>query len=136
MVSEDLAKDVRSLAVGVRGVVGGFTVMFSVLNVRVALLIPFYHGLFLDALPGKPLPGMTQFVIWARILLLLLAIVLPIAAVVILFAVRNHKVALILATVVMVSVFLQMSLTASSLMSPMMDLMGGMSGMSDQATGH
>ncbi len=78
-------------------------------------------------MPGKPLPALTLFVIWAHIPLLLLAILLPIVALVLLFVVRSHKVALILATVVMVAVFVQMYGTSESLSSPLTDIFTEMS---------
>ncbi len=129
-MSDDLAKDIRSLAIGVRAVVGGFTIMLSIFNIRAALLIRYFQQVFQDALPGKPLSSLTMLIIWARIPLIIIAIVLPIGALVILFTVRNHKTALILATVIMVAVFVQMNLTVSNLMAPMTDLF---TGMSDQA---
>jgi hypothetical protein len=126
-MSEDVAKDIRSLAIGVRAVVGGFTIMLSIFNIRAALLIRYFQQVFQDALPGKPLSSLTLFIIWARTPLIALAIMLPVVALIILFTVRNHKTALIVTTITMVAVFVQMNLTVSNLMAPMTDLFTGMS---------
>ena len=126
-MNEDVAKDVRSLAIGVRAVVGGFTIMLSIFSIRAAFLIRYFQEVFQDALPGKPLPPFTLFIIWARTPLIILSIVLPILALLILFTVRSHKTALILVTIIMVTVFMQMNLTVSNLMAPMTDLFTGMS---------
>jgi hypothetical protein len=126
-MSEDIAEDIRSLAIGVRAVVGGFTIMLSIFNIRAAFLIRYFQQVFQDALPGKPLSSLTLFIIWARTPLIALAIVLPLMALLILFVVRSNKTALIVSTVIMVAVFVQMNLTVSNLMAPMTDLFTGMS---------
>ena len=126
-MNEDLAKEVRSLALGVRAVVGGFTIMFSIFNVRAAFLIRYFQQLFQDAMPGKPLPPLTLFIIWARTPLIVLSFLLPILTLLILFTVRSHKKALILATLVMVAVFIEMNLIADNLTAPMTDIFMGMS---------
>jgi len=122
IMTDDLAQEVRSLALGVRAMAAGFTIMLSFFNIWAAFLIQFFQRLFEDALPGKPLPFFVSFLIEYRIPLIIFSILMPIAGVVILALMRNHKMALILNTVIIVVIFGQMTLTVCSLLAPMFDL--------------
>jgi len=125
---EDLASEVRSLALGVRAVVGGFTLMLSMISIHAAFVIRDFQKLYAEALPGEAMPPSTLFILWARTPLIILSIILPLLALVILVSVRSHKTALFLVAIIMVAVLVQMNLTCSYLMEPLIHIDMGMPG--------
>lgn len=62
------------------GVSVGVLFVFSFANIVLVLFaVPRFEQIFADALPGKPLPSVTEFIITSRFVLLLIALGLPIA---------------------------------------------------------
>ena len=122
-----LAKSVDELVSGMKWLLEALLLLASIPNFFVALSIPHYRQIFQDALPGKPLPLMTEILINHPIFFLLLTLALPIAGVVIISRgkrVRNWAIA---GTLLIRAVGAQLALTQFAMFAPMTDLFTGMS---------
>ena len=120
--------EIRAIASGVRAVAAVFALIVSYLNLRVAFQIGHFQNIFSDMLGDRPLPLLTQAVIQGRALLILLALLIPIGAVVSAAVLRNHKAALYTLAGLMLAAFVQMHLTWSALYAPLMAIINGLSG--------
>jgi hypothetical protein len=79
------AIDVRQLARAILFALVAIVLGLSYLSLRSSLSIGGFEPIFRDMLAGKPLPGLTQFVLSARQLFVAVSILIPIAAVATLF---------------------------------------------------
>lgn len=124
----DPASEIRSLASGIRAVALVFVLILGYFNVRLAFQIPYFHVIFSDMLGDKPLPGITTLVTQGQFLFLLLAFLIPLAAIAVVAAVRPHKTALYSLAALMVLTFVQMHLVWSALSAPLFTIIRGLSG--------
>jgi hypothetical protein len=100
--------------------------LFSALNVLLQLfIIPKFVQIFADALPGMPLPGITQFIITARIAFVFVALGWPILGTTL---VRRQKpYAILWINIGIVWTFLQIGITIIALFKPMIGIETGIS---------
>ena len=75
----ELSLAIRELTLGMKWFLGMFLVVASVPNVFTSLSIVHFQLIFMDALPGKPLPGLTLMFIECHWFFLFLTFVWPIA---------------------------------------------------------
>ena len=122
-----LAQNVGELVAGMKWLLEALLLLASIPNFFVTLSIPHYRQIFADALPGKPLPFMTEILINHPTFFLLLTLALPIAGVAIISRgkrVRNWAIA---GTLLILSVGAQLALTQFAMFAPMTDLFTGVS---------
>jgi hypothetical protein len=127
-MNSDIASDFRSLASGVRAIALVFTLILSYFNVRLAFQINLFGVIFSDMLGGKPLPVITDMVLQGRTILIILSLLVPICAVVVVFRLRNDKIALYCLSGLMIAAFIQIHLTWTGLFAPLMSIISGMTG--------
>ena len=127
-MNTDSTPEIRSLASGIRAVAMVFVLILSYFNARLAFQINYFGFIFNDMLGGKPLPSMTTFVIQNNTIFVLLSLLVPIAAIVIVLAVRNHRNALFSLSALMVIAFFQMHVVWSALFAPFYSIIAGMRG--------
>jgi hypothetical protein len=96
-------------------------------NCRLSLMIVYYERLFANGLPGQTLPELTKFLFEHRIPWVLTSFILPAIAVISIWTVRDHRWALGIAAVVLVLLIFQMNITSEGMISPMVNLIRGMS---------
>lgn len=101
MNTVDSRSEVRSLACGIRVVVGVFTLVLCYIHFGLIFSISHFEALFKDMLGDKALPLLTAFVIKLQNPLLLFSLILPVLTVVVLWKVPSHKQAMILCSVIM-----------------------------------
>jgi hypothetical protein len=123
----DLQAQLRSLALGVRFLATAFAVVTGFSNFRLAFQIGIFHRMYQESLPGLPLPLMTDFIIRFQTLWILVSLVLPIASVIVAWAVSDHRKALIWILVLTVAISMQENIAYMSLFSPLGRLTVGMS---------
>jgi len=126
-MNTDPTLEIRSLASGIRSVALIFVLIISYFNVRLAFQINYFRSIFDDMLGDQSRPALTAFVTQNNTLFVLLSLLLPIAAVVIVLVVRNHKAALFSLSGLMVLTFIQMHLMWTALFAPLMTVINGMS---------
>lgn len=81
-----------------RGAEVGLGILFLLSAANAFLLcyvVPKFEQIFADTLPGKPLPGITDFIIDDRIALILFVIALPILTLIMFWQRRRHAIILI-----------------------------------------
>lgn len=127
-MDSDSSQSINSLASGVRSVALVFILILSYFNIRLAFQIGNFHAIFEDMLGGKPLPAITELVIQSRLICILLALAIPVAAIAVVALVRSHKAALYFLSGLMVVIFIQIHLTWSGLFAPLMTIISGMRG--------
>ena len=127
-MNADSNPEIRSLASGIRSVAMVFVLILSYFSARLAFQINYFGFIFTDMLGGKPLPNMTTFVIQNNIIFVLLSLLVPVAAIVIVLAVRNHRNALFSLSALMIIAFLQMHVVWSALFAPFYSIIAGMRG--------
>jgi hypothetical protein len=109
------------------GVVIGLLFLFSAADIFLLISVPKFKQIFQDALPGKPLPTVTEFFISARLVLLILAIGRPTLAY---FLVRLRKpYAIVWITIGTLWTILEFATGVVAMFMPMEDT--GITGMSD-----
>jgi hypothetical protein len=91
-----------------------------------ALEIPHFQEIFMDALPGKPLPELTLSVIWAQKFLVVTSLVFPLVGVLAL-CLRNIRLSIALLAGVLSLALIQSSVVVCALNLPMQGLVEGMS---------
>ena len=89
-------------------------------------VVPKFEQIFQDALPGKPLPGITLFLIAARIPLALIALAWPMAGIIAVW--RRHRAAIWIVSLGLLFFFALIPITIFALFMPMNT---GITGMSD-----
>jgi hypothetical protein len=99
-----------------------------------SFITPKFQQIFADALPGRPLPAVTDFVIGYKIPLALLSLAWPIVAGV-LIARRSQKANLWILVGTVWNLFL-ISITIIALFMPMVGITQGMSDASHQDSSH
>ena len=71
----------------------GTLVVFSALDIFLLLfIVPKFEQIFADALPGKPLPTVTEFIITARIALVMIALGWPILGALLVKLQKRHAI--------------------------------------------
>jgi hypothetical protein len=113
-----------------RAVRFGFTaiaVVFSYPNFCLASHIPAFEQIYHDMLGGKPLPSMTELVLRAHTLLLVLSVLLPLLAIGSAFACRAIR-SVYLSTFFIVVVLLQLFLSWWALSRPLLSIISNLQG--------
>jgi hypothetical protein len=90
-----------------------------------ALEIPHFQEIFMDALPGKPLPAMTLAIIWAQKFLVVTPILFALVGVLALFL-RNIKLSISLLAAALCLAIIQTWGVTFALNLPMQGLLTGM----------
>jgi hypothetical protein len=119
--------ELRRLASGIRAVSLIFTLVLSYFNFRLAFQIDHYRIIFSDMLGGKPLPGLTEFVIQAKPFLILSSLALPLVALVVIYRIRNHQHALYTLAGIMGALFIQIHITWTGLFTPLLSIINSLS---------
>lgn len=96
-------------------------------NIRCALGIYRFELIFRDMLGGKPLPVITTFVIQAQPVLLGLSILIPLAAIILIFAGRLSRSIYVCGGLIL-AVFFQLFFTWQALSEPLFDIVRAMGG--------
>lgn len=120
-----LSKKVDQLFFGIKLMSFLFLLLASFGAIFGALEIPHFQEIFMDALPGKPLPSMTLAVIWGRKFLVITPILFALVGVTALFL-RNIKLSIALLAVALLLAIIQTWFVTFALNLPMQDLMTGM----------
>lgn len=123
----ELAQNVGELISGMKWLLEALLLLASIPNFFVTLSIPRYRQIFADALPGKPLPLLTEILINHPFLFLLLTMALPIAGVVVISRSKRIRNWTIAGTLLILAVGAQLALTQFAMFAPMTDLFTGMS---------
>jgi hypothetical protein len=129
----ELAQNVSELVSGMKWLLEALLLLASIPNFFVTLNIPRYRQIFQDALPGKPLPLLTEILINHSTFFLLLTLAFPIAGVVIISRGKRARNWLVAGTLLIIAVGAQLALTQFAMFAPMTDLF---TGISDQTGGH
>jgi hypothetical protein len=129
----ELSAKVTSLVWTIKWLVTLLILVASVPNFIAAISIPRFQQIFADALPGKPLPTLTNFLIAAQGILLFASVGWPIAAIINSCLNRHLKIWAAISIVILGLIALQLIATILGCMMPMQS---GPTGMSDQAGGH
>jgi len=122
-----LSARIDDVILGMKWMFALFLIVISVPNLIAALTIPRFAMIFQDALPGKPLPLLTLFMIAHSGLLQLLALAWPIAGVTFIFREKRVRVWTVAAALIAGGIGLQLLLTQTALFMPMVGLITGMS---------
>ncbi|PTX99230.1 hypothetical protein DB345_02320 [Spartobacteria bacterium LR76] len=127
-MSVDPQKEIRQISIGVRTLAVVFIVVLDYLNLRLALMINSFGRIFNDMLGGKPLPALTQFIVANELLFVTLALAFLAGAVCIAIFVRNHLIALLSLSAILLVIGVQLILTLSGLYAPLQQTVAGLSG--------
>lgn len=130
---EELSSKVTSIVWTIKWLVTLLILVASVPNFIAAIAIPKYQQIFADALPGKPLPALTNFLNAAQSFLLVASAGWPIATIVNSCFNRHLKIWATVSILILGLVALQLIATVLGCMLPMQS--DGITGMSDQG-GH
>jgi len=104
-------------------------IIFSTLNFVFSFFwVPKFEQIFQDALPGKPLPLLTEFVLACRIPLAIVALAWPIAGVI--FVWRSSNRAILFLNLAIILTLVQIGITIFALFIPMVS--GCITSTSDQ----
>jgi len=123
-VDFDAPSEFRSLAFGIRFLAASLTVALGVFNIGVCSYLPTFNQIFKTALPGQILPPLTTFIIGFRFEWMIVAVLLPIIAVISAAVVRGLRAALISVSLVAVAISVQDTLTWTNLIPPMIMPLG------------
>lgn len=118
----DPATEVHSLAKGVRAVALAIVLILSCFNIRVALAIDSMRRIYADMYAGQPLPYLTEFIIHGRVILIILAILIPVIAILAVIRMRDHKYALYTIAGLILWTVLQLSATWMPLFLPLLGI--------------
>ena len=113
----------RAIRFGFAAVVLGI----SYLNIRLALGLHGFAAVFRDMLGGKPLPAITTLVLGAQPFLIGVSILIPIAAVAMVFVGRVTQ-SIYLSGALVLAVFFQFFFTWQAMCAPLFQIIQGMSG--------
>ena len=124
---QQLNRKVSDLFFGLKLIALLFLYVASTGNIIACLSIEHYRQLFADALPGKPLPGLTLFVFAYRSLLYWLAFIWPLIGLATMFIRESIRVATAILATLLVVTLLESSLIVLAMQLPMVTLINGMS---------
>jgi hypothetical protein len=119
--------EVDSLAFGVRTFAAAVTVALGLFDIVGSYNVFLFRTVFMDALPGLPLPFPTNLIIRFCVACLLISVTLPIAAVLVAFLVRSHRKALLGISFLIVLIGFQTGVTWVNLLAPMSYMSVGVS---------
>ena len=125
-MNSDPVSDIRAVASGMRVFASSVTLILGYVNVRLAFETGWFHQFLVDALPGKKLPDLTNFVIQVHVFWIALSFLFPIAAILCTMFVKSNKRVLQGLTVILVLTFIQLHLTFSAFNTPLWGLVTGM----------
>jgi len=123
----ELSAKVDSLIFGYK--VGALALLFlaSLFNVGDTFSISHFRQIFQDALPGKPLPLLTNFLLEFQTLVTCLAVLWPALGLLSVFIFKKVSTTIIVITGLLIVVILQLALTWLGLFMPMVSLLNGIS---------
>lgn len=127
-MSADPQKEIRQISIGARTLAIAFIVVLDYLNLRLALMINSFGVIFRDLLGGKPLPSFTQFILANELLFVTLALAFLTGAVCVAIFVRNHLIALLSLSAILLAIGIQLILTLSGIYAPYQSILIGLSG--------
>ncbi len=110
----------------VRGIVCVLVLGISCFNILSASSIGKFAEIFNDMLAGQPLPALSTLVLTCRQALLVLSLLIPIAAIALLFW-RNRIVPIYLSAGLVLLAMFQLFFTVIAMMLPLIDIVKGMS---------
>jgi hypothetical protein len=113
----------RAVRFGFAAVVFGM----SYPNIRLALGLHHFEMIFRDMLGNKPLPAVTVFVLQAQPFLLGVSILIPLAAIAIIFTGRLSR-SIYISGVLVIAVFFQLFFTWHAVSAPLFVIIQGMQG--------
>ena len=125
-MNSDQVSDLRPLALGMRMFASSVTLIFAYVNTRLAFQTGWFRQFFVDALPGKKLPELTNFIMQFHVIWIVLSLLFPIASMLCTILVKSDKRALQGLTVILVLSFIQLHLTFSAFNTPLWGLVTGM----------
>ncbi len=99
----------------------------SYLNIRLALGLHGFAAVYRDMLGAKPLPSMTTFVLGAQPFLIALSILIPIAALGMVFVGRITR-SIYFSGALILIVFFQLFFTWQAISAPLIQIVQGMAG--------
>lgn len=124
---QQFARKLSDLFFGFKVITFLFLLVASTGNIVAALSIDSFQQIFADALPGKPLPGITLFVIDCKTIILPLAFIWPMVGLAALFIRERIRVAIGILALALVLTLLQSGLVVLAMRMPMIGLINGMS---------
>jgi hypothetical protein len=124
---QQLEAKIADLFFGFKIIAFLFLLVATVGNIVAALSIHQFQQIFQDALPGKPLPGLTLSVIYGQTLIFYLALLWPVIGVISLFLRNQIRISILLLSVSLALALIQSGLVVSALRLPMIGLVNGMS---------
>jgi hypothetical protein len=122
-----LSASVAELKTGMKWFLGMFLLVVSVPNIFASMAIHRFQEIFQDALPGKPLPGITLMFVGHQLFFQFLTFAWPIAGLI--YIVRSTRIRnwTITGVLLILAVGLQLMLTEYAMFSPMVEIDVGMS---------
>ncbi len=101
--------------------IGTLAVLFflSFINVSDSFAITWFHGIYQDALPGKPLPPITEFLIHYHALVGGFALLCPVLGTFTALVIKNISASISCTTCIMIVIVLQITITWFFLILPM-----------------
>jgi hypothetical protein len=121
-----LSKKVDHLFFGLKLISFIFLLVASLGAIYGAFSIPHFQQIYEDALPGKPLPGMTLAVVWAHKFLVITSFMFPLIGLVALFL-RRMRISITLLAIALGLAFIQASVVVTALNLPMQEIVEGFS---------
>ena len=113
--------DLLALTKAIRFAFAALVVGISYPNIRFALYLPQFEGVFHDMLGDKQLPLVADFVIHAQSLLIGISILIPLIAVILLFTSGIAR-SLYIFGVLLIVVFVQLYTTWHAVMAPLVTI--------------
>jgi len=101
--------------------------MFSLINVADTFSISYFRQVYQDALPGRPLPPITNFILGSQSLVTCLALVWPVLGLAAIFIPKKISTTIFFLTLLLFLVLFQIALNWLALFMPMISLVTGMS---------
>ena len=130
---ERVSDTIESVVLGFKWLYVPPLVLFSVLNFATSRAIDTFAKIFAEALPGKPLSLLTNFLIHSSWFLTVLTLLWPFLGVLTLHYGKRVRNWVIVVNVILLLMILQITLTWVGCITPMIDDDGGH--MSDQSSG-
>jgi len=123
----ELSAKVDAVALGYKIGALSLLILFSIVNLGDAFSIAKFQQIYREALPGKPVPLLTEGILQFQALLICLVFIWPILGTAATFTIKRFPMLAIVLTALLSLVALQIVLTWLGLFLPMFDLSTDMS---------
>lgn len=117
-----LSARVDSLALGVKVAALAVLLLFSLFNIADTFAISYFRQLFIDSLPGRRLPAITNFFLDHQTAVTLVAVLWPVVGLVALWRVKRVSTFMIVISVLVVLVSFQLVLNWIAHFLPLIEL--------------